>query len=207
MNDESMHDDLKGLKDDIAFIRSLTEESGHSLARAGAVLAAAGVIFGICALQYWLIFAGMLEVPSPWRAWLWVVEAVLFFAAVAAITRGTPASGQAARVAHAAGACVGIGAVASGIALALGSHRLAAPWLPAGVLPLILFTLYGSAWAVAFAILRKPAFAIVASACFLAAVLCGALLGSPAEWLVLSIGLFGLVALPGIMMWRQARRV
>jgi len=38
-----------------------------------------------------------------------------------------------------------------------------------------------------------------------AAVACGLLMGTPAEWLVLAVGLFALVGAPGVVIVRQAR--
>ena len=64
---------------------------------------------------------------------------------------------------------------------------------------------FGAGWAVAYSVKRKAWFAWVTAVCFLAAIACGALMGSPDEWLVLALGLFGLVALPGYAVVRQGR--
>jgi hypothetical protein len=73
------------------------------------------------------------------------------------------------------------------------------------VFPVALFTLYGAAWSVAFAVRRRVAFAVVAAGCYAVALGCGLLMGQPEEWLLLSFGLFTFVAAPGFAVVRLAR--
>jgi hypothetical protein len=74
------------------------------------------------------------------------------------------------------------------------------------VFPLILFTLIGAAWGVAYAVRRRRIFALAAAGSFGAAVLCGVLMGRPEEWLVLSGGLVLLLAVPGGMIVHSTGR-
>jgi hypothetical protein len=200
-----MNDDVQTFKDDIAFMRALTEDSGPAMARDGMVLAAAGTIFGLTTLLYWLMFAGVLDIPGA-RDWLWVVASALFVAMMAMISRREPLRRAAAsRATRAAWVGVGSGIVVAGAALGLSAWRLDLPVLGVGVFPLVLFTLYGAAWGVAFAVVRRRWLALVAVGCFAAVVACGWLMGTPEEWLLLSVGLFVLVAMPGVVMVRQSR--
>jgi hypothetical protein len=200
-------DEIQTLKDDIAFVRALAEESGSAMARDGAVLAAAGMIFGLTALQYWLIFAGILDVPPGWDGWLWLDGTIVFLVAMTLIQRRIPSRPSAAsRAMRAAWAGVGAGITISGIALGIGAWRLGLPVLTTGGFPIVLFALYGAAWGVVFAVKRRTWFALVATGSFAAAIGCGALMGTPEEWLLLALGLFVLVGVPGAAIVRQARR-
>ena len=69
----------------------------------------------------------------------------------------------------------------------------------------MMFSLYGAAWSVAYAVKRMTWFAWVSTGCFLAAIAEGLLYKSPHQWLVLSIGLFLLVGLPGLAILKKAR--
>ena len=202
-----MSDEMQMLRDDIAFVRALAEESGRALARDGAVLAAAGIIFSLTTFQYWLIFAGILAVPPAWVGWFWLDGTVVFFGAMAVIRRRIPSpSGVVSRATRAAWAGVGAGIIIGGAALGLGAWRLGLPILATGAFPILLFALYGAAWGVAFAVKRASWMALIAAGCLAAAVVCGLLIGKPAEWLALALGLLMLVAVPGAALVLQARR-
>ena len=92
-----------------------------------------------------------------------------------------------------------------GLSLVFGGLRLHQPNLVLQVFPILLFTLYGAGWGVAYAVKRKAWFAWIVLGCFLAALGSGALMGSPDQWLVLALGLFAFVAAPGAVIVRQAR--
>ncbi len=200
---QPMNDDVQTLKDDIAFIRALTEDSGSAMARDAMLLAAAGTIFGVTTFIYWLMFAGFVTLPGG--DWLWIAASALFIVAMLIIRRGDTQHSIATRAMRAAWAGVGGGIIVAGVALAVGATRLNLPVLAVGVFPIVLFTLYGAAWGVASAVMRRGWFALIAGGCFAAAVACGWVLGTPAEWLVLSGGLFVLVAAPGAFIAWQAR--
>ncbi len=106
----------------------------------------------------------------------------------------------------AAWAGVGAGIVIGGAALGLGAWRLGLPVMATGAFPILLFALYGAAWGVAFAVKRSSWMALIAAGCFAAVVACRLLIGTPAQWLVLALGLFMFVGVPGAMIVLQARR-
>ena len=54
--------DVQSLKDDLAFLRGLTQDDGRGLARDGFALAAVGLIFGMINAVYWLVFWGPLAI-------------------------------------------------------------------------------------------------------------------------------------------------
>ena len=187
------------IREDAAFLRALAEGSATGSAKDGAILLAVGSLFGLVALQYWAVQSGLLSVPVAFEPWLWLDGLLPFLLAAALISRRFrgQAPGAATRAMSAAWAAVGVSIVFAAIALAIAGGRLGLPRLAPWVFPLVLFTLFGAAWSVAFAARRRRAFAIKAAASYLAAVLCGLVMGHPEEWLVLAGGLFLLVAVPG----------
>ena len=201
-----MTDQMQTLKDDLAFLRGLTEDSGAGFAREAVIMIGVGVIFGIVDLLYWLGFSGWLPVPRQVGAWFWVAGLVVFFVSMPIARRRLPApTGAAARAMAAAWSGIGISLTAAGIGLLLGAWRMGLPNLVLWVFPIVLFTLYGAAWGVAWAAKRTAWFALAALGCFAAAVAEGALMGDAGQWLVSSLGLFVLVAVPGFAIMRAAR--
>ena len=203
-----MSRDNQAIRDDAAFLRALAQGGVEGSARDAAILLAVGVIFGLVALEYWLIESGLLRVSGMLRAWLWLDGLIPFLIVMGLISRKYrgQAPGAATRGLSAAWGGVGAAHVLGAIALAIGGRRLGLPLLAPWVFPLVLFTLFGSAWSVAFAVRRRRAFAFNAAASYLAALLCGVFMGRPEEWLVLAGGLFLLVAAPGAGMLRASAR-
>jgi hypothetical protein len=201
-----MSDDIQTLKADIAFMRALTDDGGNALALSGAILVVVGVAFGFVNVQYWLVYAQILELSRAWMPWLWVEGVVVAVVAIPLVSRRFPTTPSAAsRGMLAAWSAVGIGITVASVALAMGGARVGIPNFIPAVFPIVLFTLYGAAWWVAFAVKRHTWFALVAGACFAAAIASGWLMGTAQEWLVLALGLFLLVALPGFAIVRKAR--
>ncbi len=201
-----MNSDEQGAREDAAFLRALAQGGAEGSARDAAILVAIGVIFGLVAVQYWMIESGLLSVSATLRAWLWLDGLVPFLVAMVLISRRYrgQAPGAATRGLSAAWGGVGAAHVLGAIALIIGGGRLGLPLLASWVFPLVLFTLFGSAWSVAFAVRRRRAFAFNAAASYVAALLCGVVMGRPEEWLVLAGGLFLLVAAPGAGMLRAS---
>jgi hypothetical protein len=200
--------DQETLSADVAFLRSLAEGGSTATVKEGAILLANGVCFSLVAAQYWAMDAGVLSVPAWLKPWLWIDGLVVFLGAVAWISakyRGRP-PGAASRALAAAWAGVGTALIFAVIGLVAAARRLALPLLVTWVFPLILFTLIGAAWGVAYAVRRRRTFALAAAGSFGAAVLCGALMARPEEWLVLSGGLVLFVAIPGGAIVRSAAR-
>jgi hypothetical protein len=200
--------DEQTLKDDVAFLRGLARGGANATVKEGAILAAIGITFGLVAAQQWAIDSGLLAL-APWtRAWLWLDGLAVFLIVMALISsklRGLP-PGAASRALSATWAGVGTALIFADLGLVAASRRLGLPLLAPWVFPLLLFTLIGAAWGVAFAVRRRNAFALLAGGSFAVSVLCGVLMGRPEEWLALSAGLLLLVGVPGIVIARSARR-
>jgi hypothetical protein len=198
--------DTQGLKDDLAFLRDLTQDSGRGLARDGFALATVGLVFGVVTLIYWLIYWGPLASARivGWGLWIAGV-AVMIGALLIAKPRLPPATGAASRALSNAWNGVGVANTAGGLGLLAAGWRLHDATFVLATFPILLFSLYGAAWSVAYAVKRMSWFAWVSTGCFAAAIAEGLLYKSPHQWLVLSIGLFLLVGLPGLAILKKAR--
>ena len=198
--------DTQSLKDDLAFLRDLTQDSGRGLARDGFNLATVGFVFGGVTLVYWLVFWGPLGNLMVLTYWLWIAGIVLMIGSTAIARRRLPAAtGAAARALSVAWNGVGISLLAGGAALLAAAWRTHDTGFVLATFPILLFSLYGAAWSVAFAARRLSWFAWISAGCFAAAIAEGLLYRSPHQWLVLSIGLFLLVGLPGLAILNKAR--
>lgn len=198
--------DTQSLKDDLAFLRDLTQDSGRGLARDGFSLAAVGLVFGLVTLVYWLVFWGPLANLMALTYWLWIAGVVLMIVATAIARRSLPAAtGAAARALSVAWNGVGVSLLAGSLALLAAAWRTHDGAFVLATFPILLFSLYGAAWGVAFAVKRLSWFAWVSTSCFAAAIAEGLLYKSPHQWLVLSIGLFLLVGAPGLAILKKAR--
>jgi Na+/H+-translocating membrane pyrophosphatase len=203
---EAAMTDTQSLKDDLAFLRDLTQDGGKGLARDGFNLAAVGLVFGVVTLVYWLVFWGPLANLAVLTYWLWVAGILLMIVSTMVARRSLPAAtGAAARALSVAWNGVGVSLLAGGLALLAAGWRLRDATFVLATFPILLFSLYGAAWGVAFAVKRLTWFAWVSAGCFAAAIAEGLLYRSPHQWLVLSIGLFLMVGLPGLMILNKAR--
>jgi hypothetical protein len=199
--------DVQSLKDDLAFLRGLTQDDGKGLARDGFALAAVGAVFGVVTLFYWLVYLGPLAGARVVAYGAWAVGVVAMIAIVELAKRRLPPSaGASARAMSMAWNGVGVSLTAGGLGLLAAGWKLHDGYFVLATFPILLFTLYGAAWSVAFAALRLGWFAVVSAGCFAAAIAEGLLYRSPHQWLVLSAGLFALVGLPGVAIFRKARR-
>jgi hypothetical protein len=198
--------DWRAVKDDVAFLRALTSEQNRPLAREGAVLVAVGAIFACVDVFYWLYFGHRVSATGIWQHVPWIAGSVLFFACFVVVTARIPrAPGAAARAISAASAGVGVALCGAVAALFAGAVSVQQPWLVTNVFPIVLLTLYGSVWMVAFAVKRRTWLAGVAAGCLAAAIGCGVVMGRPEEWLVLAAGMICLVAVPGGVLIHQSK--
>jgi len=198
--------DWPEVRDDVAFLRALTSEQDRPLAREGAVLVAVGAIFACVDVFYWLYFAQRVSARGIWRHVPWIAGAVVFLICFAVVNVRIPrAPGAAARAISAASAGVGVALCAAVAALFAGAVSVRQPRLVIDVFPIVLLTLYGSVWMVAFAVKRRTWLAVVAAGCLAAAIGCGLVMGRPEEWLVLAGGMICLVAVPGGVLIHQSK--
>jgi hypothetical protein len=201
-----MTDDHASLRDDIAFLRDLARDDGSDLAREGTNMIVVGLVFGAVTFIYWLFFAGYIAPPTALVPWLWAAGVGIMILVTLLLNRGVPrASGAASRALGAALGGTGVSLLAPCLGLMLGGARLGNAHLVLWIFPVILFTLYGAAWGVAWVVKRRQWLFNVAVGCAATAFAEGALASSPHQWLVLAVGLLLLVALPGAVILRQSR--
>ena len=207
-----MSDELDIARENLAFLRTLAEDSRPLLRPLGAALLIGGLVQGLSALRFWAVGQGWIGWPEALRPWMGAdgvaLQVVLMLAAgclwpsALRLPRGvTGPAGRAARGAVNAMAWA-LGAAAVGLLLA--TRRLGGAEPMATGLPIVLFALAGATWWVVHAVYRRPwaLAAALASAVFAAGV--GLVAGTPAGALVIAAGLVACVALPGAAMMRQS---
>jgi hypothetical protein len=197
--------DTQSLKDDLAFLRDLTQDSGRGLARSGFALAAIGFAAGAYALLYWAAAFVPLGVRQ-WTMWGGLAIIPACFILVQLSQRWLPpATGAAARAVAAAWRSVGASLAAGSLGLFIASVPADDSKFVLAIFPVLMFCLYGAAWSVAYAAKRQTWFAWVSGGCLACAFTVGLLYKSPHQWLVMAIGLFLLVGLPGLVIFKKAQ--
>jgi len=163
-------------------------------------------VFGGVTFAYWLFFAGHAPGLASAAPWLWAGGVAVMVITSMLVNRRLPrSSGAASRAVAAAWSGTGASLIAPCLGLILGGERTGQPQLVLWIFPVIMFTLYGAAWTVAWAVKRRAWLFLVGAGCFATALAEGALVSSPHQWLVLAAGLALWVALPGAVILRQAR--
>lgn len=200
-----MTDDIRRMKEDISFMKGLVKDDGSVLHASGIGLAVVGIVFGLAALRSFALAEGWLHWPEalrPLMPWDATVVFLLLLLTLLTLTsrraRTTrPSIGAVARTVWASWAAVGIG-----YAVAAASFSLAGAHVTGGVL----FAFWGGGWLVAATAYRRGTFAAVSAACYAVAIVSGLLADTAYDALLLGGALLVLVALPGLMILRQARR-
>jgi hypothetical protein len=193
------------VRDDIAFMRTLAEEGRQSPLVGGAILVASGLSFGTASLAVWLnlsfnlVTAGW-SFPAIWTLSLVIFLGYLFFSKA---TRG-PRPG-ASRAIGVAWSGAGWSIFFVGLSLAVMAVRGKDPYVANAFLPFIL-AIYGSAWFVAAALTRtRWLFAVAAGSFAFALVTAWFASEGAIVFLIYALGLYTLVAAPGLALMRQAR--
>lgn len=196
---------MTGVEDDIAYLRALTAEGPGPLRREGAILAAAGMIFGLSAVRTWALQTGHLPHQLPWYGWGPFDAVAVFGVTLVGLMRcfpGQPFNAASRAFVTTLGA-LGVCATVLTAGLAAAAWRLN-DGAVLQAFPVALLSLYGALWSVAFALRRRPWLAVLAATAFALAVLSGFVAGRPELWLVLAAGLWLLVAAPGVALLRTS---
>jgi hypothetical protein len=197
---------------DIAWMRKLAEEGASTPFRGGGILMAAGLIYGTASLLHWAAFADVIPGGATAVNAVWLAATVAFLLALFLLLRRLKQEGavrtftdRAAGMAWSAAGWSVFALFLSLMVLAwrLGEAALAMLWL----VPSIVIVFYGLAWSVTAAMTRSRTLGGIALASFAAAPALAALAGSEVQYLGYAAALFGLAALPGFLLMRQARRV
>jgi len=201
-----MSDRLELVRGDLAFLRAVAEDRGALPEILGWHLIAIGLIWGLDFPHMWGIFAGLFPWPQSLRWIPWLPALPIYALANGWLSwrsRGTPL-GPSARVFGASWAAMAAMIPPAVGVLLVGQSQSGHPFYL--VWPALAFVLYGGVWTLAAIVRRKPSHAAAAAGCFCAALLCARLIGDLTQWPVIAAGLFLLVALPGLLIVRSARR-
>ncbi len=193
---------------DIAWMRNLAQEGADAPFRGGAILFAAGLVFGAASLMQWAMVSGLFPMSPLAAPVLWLGTVAIFLLIVwtrsarmrcGAVTAANRASG-------AVWSAVGWGVFALCAAVAAVGARLESGEIVAAMIPSGVLVLYGMGWAVTAAMYRSRLLGGLAVASFIAGPLLGLLSGDPRQLLAYAVALLLLAALPGWIMMRRARQ-
>jgi hypothetical protein len=197
-------------QDDLAFMRALAESAGGSglPVAFGEGYFAAGLIYGVQTLTAFIQMAAHVPYFSSLSLVFGIAPTAIFIAVIAWIIwrhRGEGQGGVTARAMGATFGCLGLANFA--LICVIGSvaykeHSLIIWW----IYPCVVLVTQGAAWLVASSLRRRLWPAIVALGWFAAAIAAALVIDQPMWFvLVLTLCLFGLMAVPGYVMMRQAR--
>lgn len=200
-------DQMQSVKDDIAFMRALAAEGQRTPLLGGAIMAAAGVIFGVASLLYWAMTTGLLDLPHDWGSFgIWMGALAIFLITLTVVSRrigGKPGAGSPANKASgAAWSAVGFAIFAMGVSYAVAGTRLQSEEVMV-TFPSVIFALYGAGWAVASAMTGKKWLWWVALGSWAVAPVLAWLAGQPEQYLAYAAALVLLMSVPGVVLMRQ----
>lgn len=198
-----MSDATQSLSEDIAFIRNLVVDGQNNQFRGGISLAA-GLIWGTASLYNWAAWSKVVDLPGGMTTanWSWAAAVVLF------LLLGIPLgmyrrSGN--RVVGMAWGAVGAACWTLSAAVWIAAWRTH-QGVMFTLLPPIIMALYGGAWLVCGAALRKAWQNWIGVLCLLSSLLLAYTAAQPAEYLVFALSLYLFAALPGLLAVVRQRR-
>ena len=207
-----MNDQLKTVRDDLAFLRTIAEGGGGQAgigAAGGALYGAAGLLYGVQTLTYLAQEKGVVRLSGLANlvlAWLPTVLFLILMTIVIVIDRKRPQVGVANRAVNAAFAGAGIANLALVLifAAAAARHKDFHYWL---FHPAVVFVIQGAVWYVIFMLRKRLWTALVATGWLVSGVALGLLIERADLYLlVATAGLFLFMMVPGFHMMRQALR-
>lgn len=204
-----MTDQTHALRDDVAYMRAMTEEGRRTPLVGGVIPIAAGLIYAAASLTHWAILTGRFgDVPGWSFLANWLGAGVVFGVTLAvvdpAIRRRPGALSTANRASSIAWINVGwaTGVIFLGFANAA---RQTGEWVIMDLLLLVVFALYGAAWGVSAGMSGRRWLWLVSIGSFVSVVGISFLVGRPQIYLSFAAGLVCWVVLPGVAMMLQAR--
>lgn len=197
---------------DIAWMRRLAEEGADAPMRGASILMSAGLIFGAASVFHWAQITDRIPQADGIIGVGWLVATLLFFVVLAVIINRLKRAGGVMTASNRATGTVW-SALGWGI-FALGGSMAAVGWrvgeegveIAFGLVPSAIMVFYGIGWAVSAAMHKSRRLWGLAVGSFVAAPLLAALTGRADQYLAYAAALFLLMALPGYLLMRGARR-
>lgn len=204
-----MTDDVKAIRDDLAFLRALAEDGRRTPLLGGSLLAAAGGCYGLASFVQWLILARIIAIPPVSLFGVWILAVAVHLSIQARLTRRLAVKpgvdSTANRASRDVWNAVGVGCFVLFAALAVASWT-ARTGVLIGFAPSIVLVLYGAAWWVAASVSGLAWIRAVAAGAFATAIVLGLLIGSTWVWLAYAAALVLLALVPGLVLMRQEPR-
>jgi hypothetical protein len=199
-----MTDQMRTMRDDLAFMRAMAAEGGQGSPKGGIIIAAGGFFYGGAAIAAWASLTGRLPfgVTGMWAPWLIATVAfyAVLFLAVRAIKRG--ASGGAGRLVGAA--WMGLGLTMFSIILsAIAANYVTQSPVVWATVPSVFIAIYGAGWTVAASAARKGWMWAVAILSFVTAVGLGLIAQTSGAYLAYGAALMLLGGVPGLVLARR----
>jgi hypothetical protein len=203
-----MNDRLSALEQDIGFLKALAVEGRSTTLTGGAIMIAAGAIFGLASVGQWAALSGFVPIYSGWTLMaIWMASMVAFGVALFILIRrlGPQKAGDTANRA------VGVAWSAAGATIfALFVCAYVIAWRtqsnsPMMMLPCVVLAIYGLCWSVAASMTRVAWIRAAAIGSYVAAVGAAVLCDQVVMYLFFAAALAALAILPGMALVRRAR--
>ena len=197
---------------DIAWMRQVAEESADAPMQGASILMSAGLIFGAASLFHWAQVAGVTPFGGAAIGLGWIAAAAAFLVTLFLIVGRLKRSGGVMTAGNRATSTVwtalgwGIFALFASMAAMTASGADASAAVSFALIPSAIMVFYGVGWAVSAAMHRHRLLWALAAGSFVAAPLLALLSGRAEQYLAYAAALFLLMALPGWLLMRAARR-
>lgn len=204
-----MASDIQSARDDLAYLRGLVSGGSAMQATIGMAFMWAGALYGLQCFLHYLQVQGLVPSEGPVASLIALGPTVVFIAVLTWIIwkdRKSPQGGVGARALGAVFQGAGLANLVMAFVFAYGATKFETPglWL---YHPIVVCMFQGVAWYVAFNILRRFWLGLVAAGWFAMTIALGVVVGDGGAFLlVLAIGLLLLMAIPGWVMWRGAKK-
>lgn len=198
---------------DIAWMRQVAEEGADAPMQGASILMSAGLIYGVAALLHWAQITGVAPAADSVPIGIgWLVATAVFllvlFLIIGRLKRegGVMTAGN--RATGTTWSALGWGIFALFASMAAMSLRggEASAEVSFALIPSVIMVFYGIGWAVSAAMYRSRMLWGLAIGSFIAAPLLALLSGRAEQYLAYAAALFLLMALPGWLLMRAARR-
>jgi hypothetical protein len=197
---------------DIAWMRRLAEEGAEAPMQGASILMSAGLIFGAASIFHWAQITDRIPQVNGITGIGWLVATLVFFVVLAVIISRLKRAGGVTtasnRATNTVWTALGWGIFAMFASMAALGWRVGDEGVEVafGLIPSVIMVFYGIGWAVSAAMYKSRTLWGLAAGSFVAAPLLAALTGRADQYLAYAAALLLLMALPGYLLMRGARR-